>query len=83
LKRKLDSNGSNGVADGQPEVKKVRSEQEEKEYQLKVQTQNFWKLRDSLDKELPNDVIRLLLQDNEQELPKLGRDDVCAIKFLS
>jgi hypothetical protein len=43
---------------------------------LKIQSQEFWKLRDSLDKQLPNEILKELLEHNDQSIVRTGRDDV-------
>jgi poly [ADP-ribose] polymerase 1 len=56
------------------EVKKVKSEKDDKESLLREQNEGLWKLRDQLDKELTNEAIKELLEDNLQ-YPLKGRDD--------
>jgi poly [ADP-ribose] polymerase 1 len=55
-------------------VKKIKNGKDDLESLLKEQNEGFWKLRDQLDKELSNDVIKELLEDNLQ-YPLKGRDD--------
>lgn len=45
-------------------------------FHFKIQSKEYWKLRDSLDKELPNDIIKSILEENDQNIYKTGRDDV-------
>ena len=47
-----------------------------------LQSQEFWKLRDMIDKELANDVIKELINHNKQKLTKFGRDDVKKKAFV-
>lgn len=42
----------------------------------KIQSVNFWSLRDRLDKEMSTDGIRQLIELNDQSIVKGGRDEV-------
>ena len=56
-----------------PEIKKAKTESE-----MRVQSENFWKLRDSISKELNNPLMKELLVYNDQNIPKgMGPEDVC------
>lgn len=41
-----------------------------------MQSEKFWKLRDSLNKEVSNDLLKELILENSQKINKGGRDDV-------
>jgi predicted DNA-binding WGR domain protein len=69
-----------------PEVKKFKKEDNSKnslklEAQLKAQSDMFWKLKDTLNSELPTDIVRVLLEENGQKLKVQGREDL--LTFLT
>ncbi|KAI0222771.1 Poly [ADP-ribose] polymerase 1 [Lamellibrachia satsuma] len=51
------------------ETKKVKTAETDEDKALKTQSQLMWKLRDSLSKEVPNDVKKSLLSNNNQDIP--------------
>ncbi|CAF0920722.1 unnamed protein product [Brachionus calyciflorus] len=62
-------------------VKKAKNEEDGKEKQLKLQSEKFWSLRDSLNKEVANDLIKELILQNDQKIQITGRDDL--LMFLT
>lgn len=60
-----------------PEVKKIKTVEQEKEQALRVQSEEYWKLKDNLNKELYKDhFIKEILTDNEQKITVQGRDNL-------
>jgi hypothetical protein len=56
-----------------PEIKKAKTDSE-----MRLQSENFWKLKDSISKELNNAQMKELLVYNDQNIPKgMGPEDVC------
>ena len=43
---------------------------------IKAQSEKFWQLRDLLNKELPNESIKYLIEYNDQKCSITGRDNV-------
>jgi hypothetical protein len=43
---------------------------------IKAQSEKFWQLRDLLNKELPNESIKYLIENNDQKCSVTGRDNV-------
>lgn len=58
------------------DAKKVKTEPNSKSAQLKAQSIKFWKLRDTLANELPNELLKLLIEENAQKCVVTGRDNV-------
>ena len=62
----------------EPGIKKIKSEQDTKEQLLRIQSDEYWKLKDLLNKELYKDQIaKDLLLENGQSITVTGRDNVC------
>jgi poly [ADP-ribose] polymerase len=73
-KRKLESKDEDKNDD--ETAKKAKNDQLDTESKLKLQSMEYWKLRDTLEKEVSSNFLKELIEDNDQVLLKMGRDDL-------